>query len=358
MSFSFGEKIRLHVFGASHAQCVGAILEGIPANLKISEQDIQKELDRRKPGSSALVSQRKEEDKLQILSGIKNGKTTGSPIVLLIQNKDVDSSAYEKISKIPRPGHADLSAYLKYGKDFDIRGGSFFSGRMTAAYVMAGAVAKSLLLSREKTRIIAHVVQIGKVKVEREVSDLEIEKNAYSSEVRCAIPSVSEKMKSEVEKARSDGDSVGGIIECRILNLPAGIGDPIFDSIESVVSHAIFSIPAVKGIEFGSGFRGSFMRGSENNDSFEIRNGKIVSKTNNSGGILGGISDGMPIFFRAAMKPTPSIAKKQQTVNLETMKNTEIAMEGRHDPCIAIRAVPVVECMSALALADLLLRKN
>jgi len=351
MSFTFGKNFRVTVFGESHGDSIGVVVEGSPSGMKIDLSFIQRELDRRKPGG-VFTSRRKERDRVEILSGIYNGKTTGAPITMRIKNEDIDSEPYDMIKDTPRPGHADLTAHYKYGF-YDHRGGGIFSGRVTAAIVMAGALAKEILLQNE-IKILAHIIQIGDIRVSKEISDEEIERNVPISNVNCADLDVSKRMEEEVLRAKKDGDSVGGIVECRVIGVPIGIGDPIFDSIESVLSHMIFSIPGVKGIEFGSGFSSASMKGSQHNDPFFIRNGKILTLTNNSGGILGGISNGMPIVFRVAMKPTSIIMKKQRTVNIKKMEECEIYLRGRHDPCIAIRAVPVIENAASIVIADLI----
>ena len=351
-AFSFGEKFRVSVFGSSHGPHVGVEITGCPSGVMVSEEDIQGQLDRRKPGQSKLTSGRKEEDIAIVESGIENGKTTGGKIRMLVKNKDTISKHYEEFSKKPRPGHADYPSVLKYGKVEP--GGGFFSGRMTAAFVMAGAVAKKLLEAKG-VRTMAFAASIGKVAVERDVSDEEIVQNTYSNAVHAAAPEAVVAMSNEVEKARAEGDSVGGVVECRVVGLPAGIGEPMFASIESSIAQAVFGIPAAKGIEFGSGFAGSFTKGSQNNDEFALKDGKVITRTNNSGGILGGLSVGMPIVFRVAFKPTSSIFKTQRTVDLQKMEETTLRIAGRHDPCIAIRAVPVVENVAAFVIADVLL---
>lgn len=355
MSNTFGDTFRITVFGESHGDCIGVVIEGCPPGQKIDKHLIQNELDKRRPGQSHLTTGRREGDRVEILSGVLNEKATGAPIVMLVRNKDVDSAFYEEIKNTPRPGHADFTARVKYHGFNDYRGGGIFSGRITAAFVMAGAIAKQIL-SERGIKVMAHIIQIGNVKVSREISDEEIEKNVYNCKVRCVDLETAEAMEQEILNAKEEGDSVGGMIECRLLGVPAGVGEPIFDSVESILSHAIFSIPAVKGIEFGSGFKCIGMKGSEHNDLFGIEQGKIVTTTNNAGGVLGGISDGMPIVFRVAVKPTSSISKPQKTVDLKTMKECELKIKGRHDTCIAVRAVPVVESIAAVSLVDLLMR--
>lgn len=357
MTFTFGKDLKIQVFGESHGKEVGVVVEGFPPGISIEKSTIQQELDKRRPGSGHLVSSRSEKDQVSIRSGIFKGKSTGAPITMSIPSTDVDSSSYEAIRHTPRPGHADYTARIKYEGTNDYRGGGFFSGRMTAAFVMAGSLAKQAL-EKHGLRFYAHVVQVGRIKAKESISLHEIEMNTYSNPVRCADAETVSKMEREISEAKDDGDSVGGIIECRINGVPVGLGEPIFDSIESVMSHAMFSIPGVKGIEFGSGFSGSLKRGSENNDSPIIVNGAVQWSKNDAGGILGGISNGAPIVFRVAFKPTASIAKEQRTVNLEEMKETSIRIRGRHDPCIVPRAVPVIEGMAAVVLTDLFMRSR
>ncbi|MEM2028068.1 MAG: chorismate synthase [Candidatus Bathyarchaeia archaeon] len=352
---SIGKSLVLTCFGESHGFYIGAVLDGCPAGLPLSESDVQAEMDKRRPGLSDISTARREEDKVEIVSGVYRGYTTGAPICMIIRNKDIDSKPYETVMFKPRPGHADYTARVKYGGYNDPRGGGRFSGRITAAYVMAGAVAKKLL-NLIGVEVLAHVVQIGRVRVEGEVPHNEIRKNVYSNPVRCAVPELAERMIEEILSAAREGDSVGGVVEGIALNVPAGLGEPIFDSLDADIAKMLFNIPAVKGVEFGAGFRLASMRGSEANDQYAIRDGKVVTLTNNAGGILGGISSGMPIKVRVAFKPTPSISKKQRTVNLETMNEEEMEVAGRHDPCIVPRAVPVVEACLAFVLADHALR--
>jgi chorismate synthase len=352
-----GTEFVITVYGESHGERVGVIIEGLQAGRELDLKKIQAELDKRRPGMSELTSKRNEPDRLEIASGLIEGRTTGGPLNLFVRNTDVNSNCYDDIKNKPRPGHADYTARIKYQSDYNHRGGGFFSGRMTAAFVMAGAVAKQLLEDKG-IKIIAHVTQIGNIEISKELSNDEIEEHVYSNDVRCGDPATAEKMKSEILTAREEGDSVGGQIECRILGMPAGVGEPIFDSIESLLSRAVFSIPAVKGIEFGSGFKSARMRGSEHNDPFVIRDGRVETETNNAGGILGGLSTGMPIVFSTAFKPTPSIAQPQRTVGLDSMEECSLVIKGRHDPCIALRAVPVVESIAAIIILDLIMRSS
>ena len=283
-----------------------------------------------------------------------DGYTTGAPVTLLIWNKDIDSSQYEKTRHLLRPGHADYTSYVKYGGFNDFRGGGRFSGRITATFVMAGAVAKKLL-KQIGVEIVAHTVEIGNIKTSPMGLD-EIRQNVSKSILKCADPEAAEEMMKIIEQAREEGDSLGGIIEGMALNLPVGLGEPVFDTLEGELAKALFAIPAVKGVEFGSGFSAARMRGSENNDPFTLDNGKIVTATNNAGGILGGISNGMPLVVKAAVKPTPSIARKQDTVDIDKMEKASIEVSGRHDACIVPRAVPAVEAMMAVTLCDFAIR--
>jgi len=352
MSNSFGEKFRITSFGESHGKCVGVVIDGCPSGLSLSEDDVQSELNRRRPGQSQITTKRQEEDQVEILSGIFKGYTTGAPICMLVWNKDVDSSKYELFRNVPRPGHADFTARQKYGGFNDYRGGGRFSGRITASFVMAGAVARKLLRDVLKVDITAYTIEIGGIKAKK-IEDVKvIKKTVEKTPVRTADLEVAEKMIDLIIQTEKEGDSVGGIVECVATNVPIGLGEPVFSSLESDISKAIFSIPAVKGIEFGTGFGVSELKGSENNDAFIIEDGKILTKTNNSGGILGGISSGMPIIFRVAIKPTPSIRNKQDSVNILEIKETTIQIEGRHDPCLVPRAVPVIESMTAVVLVD------
>ncbi len=352
MENSFGKLFTITSFGESHGRCIGIVIDGCPAGLPVSEEDIQREVDKRKP-TSPIATTRAEEEKVEILSGIFDRHTTGAPICLLIWNKDIDSSEYERIRYLPRPGHADYTADMKYGGFNDFRGGGRFSGRITATFVMAGAIAKKLL-NLIGIEVLAHTTEIGGLKAQPKGLD-EI-RQANQNLLKCADPEAAKEMLKVIEQAKGEGDSVGGIIEGTALNVPAGLGEPVFDTLEGDLAKALFAIPAVKGIEFGLGFSAARKRGSENNDPFIIKNGKIVTTTNNAGGILGGISNGMPIVVRVAVKPTSSIAKKQETVNIEKMELSSLEVRGRHDACIVPRAVPAVEAMIAVTLCDFAMR--
>ncbi len=354
MSNSFGKLFKITSFGESHGDLIGIVIDGCPAGLTVTEADIQSELDKRKPGASTLTTARKEEDKVEILSGVLNEHTTGAPICLVIRNKDIDSGEYDRIRFLLRPGHADYTAYMKYGGFNDYRGGGRFSGRITAGFVMAGAIARKLV-GLIGLKVLAHTVEIGGI-VARPKDLQEIRENVAKNQVGCADPEAAEEMVRAIKKAKGEGDSLGGIIEGIASNVPVGLGEPVFDTLEGELAKALFAIPAVKGVEFGSGFAAAKKRGSENNDPFVIRDGKIVTTTNNAGGLLGGISSGMPIVVRVAVKPTSSIAKSQQTVNMKDLESASLEVRGRHDPCIVPRAVVVVEAMMAVTLCDFALR--
>ncbi len=347
MSNTFGTLFRLTTFGESHGRAIGTVVDGCPAGLILSNDDIQKELDKRTPGQSEVVSPRKEPDKVEIISGIFEGKTTGAPILMIIHNKDVDSSKYEKIKNLMRPGHADFTYQVKYNFR-DYRGGGRSSARETAARVAAGAIAKKLL-DRKGIKVIAYVKEIGGIKAKDKKIDYD---EIYKNNVRCPDKYAARKMEKYIITVKEEGDSVGGICEIVALNVPTGLGKPIYNKLESDLGSAILGINAVKGIEFGKGFELARMRGSDSNDEFIIKNKKIVTKTNNHGGILGGISTGMPIVMRAVVKPASSILKKQNTVNYKTLKYETISVEGRHDPATIVRFPPIAEAMTAIVLVD------
>jgi chorismate synthase len=350
---SFGKVFRITTFGESHGEAVGVIIDGCPAGLELTEADIQNELDRRRPGQSKLTTTRTEEDKVSILSGVFQGKTTGTPIALLVQNMDKDSSVYEPIKDTPRPNHADFTYSMKYGFR-DWRGGGRSSGRETVGRVAAGGVAKKLLLLKG-IEVLGHSVEIASIKV-GEVSIEDLKKNSEKNPVRCADSVAAMEMERAILMAKDEGDSVGGVVEIIAINVPPGLGEPVFDKLDADLAKAVMSIGAVKGVEIGAGFEVARRRGSENKDEFILEEDKVVTSSNNSGGVLGGVSNGMPIIVRAAIKPTSSIAKPQKTVDLSKMEETTIKIEGRHDPCIVPRVIPVCEAMVTLVLADHLLR--
>lgn len=351
-----GKELRLLSFGESHGKVVGAVVEGVPAGLPLSESDIQRFLDLRKPGLSGYASQRAEEDKVEILSGVFNGHTTGAPVCMIVRNQDVDSSYYEEFRRFPRPGHADYIASIKYGGFNDYRGGGRFSGRITISMCMAGAVA-SKILERIGTEVIAYSLEIGGERAEGFTLE-DARKYRYENPLRAPNEESYLRMAKAVEEAMRDGDSVGGIVEAVALNVPPGLGEPFFDTIEGDIAKAMFSIPGVKGIEFGSGFNAARMRGSEHNDPMVVVDGMVKYARNNHGGAIGGITTGEPLVLRVAFKPTPSISKPQDTVDLYLLSNVKIKVKGRHDPCIVPRAVVVVESMLAFTLADHAIRSG
>jgi chorismate synthase len=354
MSSSFGELFRITNFGESHGRCVGVVVDGCPAGLSLTEREIQSEVDKRKPSARSGGTARAEEDKVEILSGVFEGHTTGAPIALLVWNKDVESTEYEKKRFLPRPGHADYTAWVKYGGFGDYRGGGRFSGRVTLSLVTAGAIARKLLVLKE-IEVLAYTIQIGQIK-SKSCSLEEVRRNVYRNPLRCVDEEAAKAMSRLIKKTGGEGDSLGGIIEGLALNLPAGLGEPYFDTLEGELAKAFFAIPAVKGVEFGSGFSAAEKRGSENNDAFILKDGEVVTQTNWSGGILGGISNGMPLVVRVAVKPVSSISITQRTVDLKNMEEAELNIKGRHDVCIVPRAVIVVESMMAVTLCDFALR--
>jgi chorismate synthase len=354
---SIGKEFVVTTFGESHGKVVGVVVDGCPAGLPLSEADFQEDLDRRIPSEPKIVSGRVEKDAAKILSGIFKGFTTGAPIALMVENKETHYSDYEAIKDLPRPGHSDYPAHIKYGDFNDYRGGGRFSGRVTVALIMAGTIAKKLL-GRYDIDVLAYTQSIGTVKTDKKFTVAEIRKNKNAAATRCPDLACAEKMEESIINARKEGESLGGIIECIVLNMPAGIGEPLFDALDADLAKALFGVPAVKGVEFGAGFKAAELTGSQNNDAFLLKNGKVVTSTENAGGILGGLSSGMPIMIRVAIKPTPSIAKEQKTVDLSSMENATISVKGRHDPCVVPKAVPAIEATVAITLADHLIRSE
>ena len=352
MSSSIGENLRLTIFGESHGKAVGMTLEGIPAGLKLDLAQLQRFLDRRAPGRSEISTPRREADIPEFLSGLAGDTVSGGPITAIIRNTDARSGDYEAMKTVPRPGHADYTAQVKYFGHQDVSGGGHFSGRLTAPLCVAGGVCLQFL-AQEGIRVISRIASVGGVADEEAFTASTAEK---------AFPTVSEDrgraMIKAIREAGEAGDSLGGVVECRVLGLPAGLGDPIFGGMENRIAALVFGIPAVKGVEFGAGFAAAGMHGSEHNDPFMEKDGKVVTATNHAGGILGGITTGMPLRFRAAFKPTPSIAMAQRTLDLSTMLPSELRITGRHDPCIVPRAVPCVEAAAALAVTDALLGRR
>ena len=352
---SIGKEFVVTCFGESHGRCVGIVVDGCPAGLQLSEKDIQQELDKRIPPQPEIVSARIEKDTVEILSGVFNDFTTGAPLCTLVWNKEAASEDYEPLRDVPRPGHADYPARMKYGSFNDYRGGGRFSGRITVGFIMAGAIAKKLL-GLFNIEVLAYTKGIGAIGLQRLPTVEETRENTYKNSVRCPDMACAQIMEKEILKAKREGDSIGGVIECLALNVPVGVGEPLFDSLDADIAKLLFDIPAVKGVEIGAGFKSAQLRGSENNDPYVVKDGKIVTLTNNAGGILGGISSGMPIVVRVAVKPTPSISRKQKTVDLLKTEETTIRVRGRHDPCIVPKAVPVVESGVAIVLVDQLIR--
>ena len=357
MSSVIGDKIKLSIFGESHGEAIGCVIDGLPAGIKIDMNAVYKDMQRRAPGKDKTATPRLEKDIPHILSGMLDNVTTGAPLAMVIENTNTKSGDYSNLMTVPRPGHSDYPAYVKYGGNNDIRGGGHFSGRLTAPLVFAGSVAKQIL-SQMGVTIGAHIKQIGSVcdavsnlnKTDKSLLD------TLSSSTFSLIDETKEQaMRDEIEKARLSLDSVGGIIECFAVGLPVGLGGNMFDTVEGKLASILFGVPAVKGVEFGIGFGFANKRASEVNDQYEIKNGRVATLSNNNGGVLGGMTDGAPLSVSVAIKPTPSIAKKQKSVNLLTMENAELEIHGRHDPCIVVRAVPVIECAVALGLLDLMM---
>ena len=356
MSSTYGEKIKISVFGESHGNGIGVVIDGLSAGAEIDMDGVLAQMKRRAPGRDKTATPRKESDLPEVLSGMLGSTLTGAPLCAVIRNTNTKSGDYSNLLECPRPGHSDYTAFIKYGGANDIRGGGHFSGRITAPLVFAGAICRQLLEKRG-IKIAAHIKSIGGVNDRAfdptDISDKLIDR-LNSSSFALIDEDSEEAMRAEVESARKSLDSIGGTIECAVTGLTPGIGEPMFDGVEGVIAKAVFGVPAVKGIEFGKGFELAKMRGSQSNDPFVYMDGRVVTETNNCGGILGGITNGMPVIFTAAIKPTPSIAQKQRTVNLETGENTELEIRGRHDPCIVPRAVPVIEAVTAIALINLI----
>ena len=354
MSNAIGRCFVVTSFGESHGSCVGVLVDGCPAGLTLNEAVLSQDLQRRRATGQPGATPRSEPDAPRIVSGVLNDTTTGAPICMMVDNLNVKSEAYESLADTPRPGHADYPAGVKYGRFNDPRGGGRFSGRITAGFVMAGSVAKAALAT-VGIEIFAHTVSIENV-MAASVVVADARQAWKKNPLSCADPEAAAEMARAIASAASDGDSVGGVVECLALNVPVGLGEPVFDSVESVVSHALYSIPAVKGVEFGAGFGLASMRGTASNDAYAMENDAVRTTKNDAGGVLGGISSGMPIVARAAIKPTPSVSMSQKTVNLATGTDTSLFIEGRHDACIVPRAVVVVEAMMAISLCDLAIR--
>ena len=352
MSSSYGENLHLTIFGQSHSPAIGMTLEGIPAGEQIDFEALQRFLERRAPGRNAYSTARKEADAPEFLSGLRGDTTCGVPLTAIIRNGDTRSKDYAPFSAVPRPGHADYTANVKYFGFQDYAGGGHFSGRLTAPLCIAGGICLQIL-QRRGIEVISRIRAIG---------DVEDPSPLTASTAEKAFPTVNEAageaMQAAIAQARAQGDSLGGVIECAVLGLPIGLGDPMFGGMENRIAGIVFGIPAVKGLEFGAGFAAAKLRGSQNNDSYTVKDGRIETRSNHCGGILGGITNGMPLVFRAAIKPTPSIAMEQDSVNLETLTEEKLRVGGRHDPCIVPRAVPVIEAAAAIAVYDALLGRK
>lgn len=356
MSSTYGENLKLSIFGQSHAPAIGMTLDGIPAGLPVDLNILQAFLNRRAPGQNDYSTPRREEDRPEFLSGLLDGHTCGAPLAAIIRNTNTRSKDYSNLKDCPRPGHADYTAQVKYGGFQDVAGGGHFSGRLTAPLCIAGGLCKQWLEARE-IRVGAHIAAIAGVRDEA-FDPIQPELDRVGTDFPVLNPEAGAKMREAIAAARMKLDSVGGIIECAITGLPAGLGEPMFGGVESRIAQIVYGIPAVKGVEFGIGFEAADLLGSENNDPFRMENGIVVTSTNNCGGILGGITNAMPLIFRAAVKPTPSISQPQQSICLSRGENQELVVKGRHDPCIVPRAVPVVEAAAAIAIFDLLLAQH
>ena len=359
MSSVYDGNLTVSIFGQSHAPAIGVTIDGLPAGLPVDLDALGRFLHRRAPGQNAWSTPRKEADLPEFLCGLKDGRTCGAPLTAIIRNTNTRSGDYENLMDIPRPGHADYTAQVKFGGAQDAAGGGHFSGRLTAPLCIAGGIAKQIL-ARHGVFVGAHLAAVGAE--DDEAFPLYPTDELFRAVAAKPFPTISdaagERMQRLILSAREAQDSVGGIVECAAIGLPAGLGDPMFDGMENRLASALFGIPAVKGVEFGAGFGASRLRGSENNDAFRVEDGRIVTETNRAGGILGGITTGMPLTLRVGIKPTPSIGRPQKTVSLARMENTELTIRGRHDPCIAHRAVPVVEAVTACVLLDLLLEEH
>lgn len=357
MSSEFGKNLKLSIFGESHGEAIGCVIDGLPSGVKLDMDKIYIDMSRRAPGKDKTATPRLEKDVPHILSGVLDDVTTGAPLAMIIENTNTKSGDYSNVMTVPRPSHSDYPAFVKYGGNNDVRGGGHFSGRLTAPLVFAGAVAKQIL-AQQGVMIGAHIAKIGSAE------DDMFDKNHISAELleklsSSAFSVISDNaealMRAEVEKARMDCDSIGGIIECAVIGMPVGVGANMFSTVESHLSSILFGVPAVKGVQFGAGFDFAEMTGSQANDTYSVKDGRVVLNGNNNGGVLGGMTSGAPIVLSAVIKPTPSISKPQKSVNLQTMTDEELVIKGRHDPCIVPRAVPVIEAAVAFGLLDLMM---
>ena len=359
MASSIGHSVRLSIFGQSHSEAIGCVVEGLPAGISVDLDELQAFLARRAPGRSDTSTARREPDRPRILSGLVDGHTCGAPLSAIIENTNTRSQDYEGLRRVPRPGHADYAAYVRYGNHHDVAGGGHFSGRLTAPLCIAGGIALQALEQALGIRVVAHIAQLGPERIcDEHLNDMALDPSQVeaigANELPCISAGAARAMHEAVLAAKSKLDSVGGVIECVAYGMPAGVGDPMFDGLENRIARIAYGIPAVKGVEFGAGFGAAALLGSQNNDPYRIEDERVVCEKNDAGGILGGISTGMPIVWRAAVKPTPSIGKRQDSVDLGSTSDADLVVHGRHDPCIVPRAVPVVEAACALALLDAL----
>ena len=354
MSSTFGENLKLSIFGQSHSPGIGMILDGIPAGLPVNTEKLQEFLNRRAPGQNDYSTPRREEDRPEFLGGILDGFTCGAPIAAVIYNRNTRSADYSNLKDCPRPGHADYTAQIKYGGFQDYAGGGHFSGRLTAPLCIAGGLCIQWLEERG-IRLGARIASIAGEGDDIELDPLNPQLDLIGKDFPVFSPAAGERMREKIAQARLEGDSVGGVIECMVTGLPAGLGEPMFGGVESRIAQIVYGVPAVKAVDFGAGYSAAYMRGSQCNDAYTVENGDIRTLTNNSGGILGGITNGMPLIFQAAIKPTPSISIQQQSVSISQGEDRKLTVKGRHDPCIVPRAVPVIEAAAAIAIFDLIL---
>lgn len=357
MASEFGKHLTVSLFGQSHGNAIGVVVDGLPAGFAVDEDALAQFLARRAPGRSPLTTPRHEADTPEFLSGLVDGKTCGAPLCAVIRNTNTRSADYAELLDLPRPSHADYPAFVKYGGAADMRGGGHFSARLTAPLCIAGGIALQMLAARGIT-VGAHIAAIGG-EADDAFDPVRVDADTLRAVTEKPLPVLNDeagkRMADVIAAAAAEDDSVGGIVECAAVGLPVGLGDPMFDGMENRLAAALFGVPAVKGVEFGAGFAAAAMRGSEHNDPYRMENGRVVTETNNAGGIAGGITTGMPLLLRAAFKPTPSIGKPQRTVRLSTGENAPLTVHGRHDPCVVLRAVPCVEAVTALVLLDMLL---
>ena len=354
MSSTYGENLKLSIFGQSHSSGIGMVLDGIPAGLPVNTEKLQEFLNRRAPGQNDYSTPRREEDRPEFLGGILDGFTCGAPIAAVIYNQNTRSADYSNLKDCPRPGHADYTAQIKYGGFQDYAGGGHFSGRLTAPLCIAGGLCIQWLEERG-IRLGARIASIAGEGDDIELDPLNPQLDLIGKDFPVFSPAAGERMREKIAQARLEGDSVGGVIECMVTGLPAGLGEPMFGGVESRIAQIVYGVPAVKAVDFGAGYSAAYMRGSQCNDAYTVENGDIRTLTNNSGGILGGITNGMPLIFQAAIKPTPSISIQQQSVSISQGEDRKLTVKGRHDPCIVPRAVPVIEAAAAIAIFDLIL---